>query len=54
MMKTDPKLLELLKRAAKHIMTPEERFEQRVSWVMSGMPDGTDRELVIGMLNERR
>ena len=53
-MKTDPKLLASLKRAAKHIMTQEERFEQRVSWVMSGMPDGTDRELVIGMLEKAR
>lgn len=30
---TSPELLALLKRAANHTMTPEEKFEQRVSFV---------------------
>ena len=30
---TDPELVRLLKEAAKRQMTPEERFEQKVSWV---------------------
>jgi len=49
---TDPKLLALLDKAAKHTRTLAERFEQRVSWVMSGMPDGTDREMVIKTLHD--
>jgi hypothetical protein len=32
-------LEELLKKAAKHKMTPEEIFEQKVSWVYGQMVD---------------
>lgn len=36
--KTDPELLRLLERAKLHVMTPDEIFEQRVSWCY-GMQD---------------
>jgi thioester reductase-like protein len=31
--KTDPELLELLEKARTHVMTPEERRAQMISWV---------------------
>lgn len=31
--RTDPALLALIERARQHKMTPQEVFEQRVSWV---------------------
>ncbi len=38
-MKTDPELLKLLKAVAKHVMTPEEIFEQKVSFVYGQLMD---------------
>ena len=32
-MTADPKLIELIERARSHKMTPQEVFDQRVSWI---------------------
>jgi len=37
----DPELAELLYKAAKHEMSPEERWAQRVSFVMGGLPQSS-------------
>lgn len=37
--KTDPELLKLLEAVAKHVMTPEEIFEQKVSFVYGQLMD---------------
>ncbi len=50
--KTDPELLALLKAAANRVMTPEEAFEQRVSFVYGcmKMADGISKERVRDLL----
>lgn len=48
----DPSLAELLKESAKRKMTPADKFWQKVSFVMSGMPEGTDRDELAQKLAE--
>ena len=47
------RLQALIDKARDHKMTPAERFEQRVSFVHSGSPDGMTKDQVRAMLTER-
>ncbi|MEM9085283.1 MAG: hypothetical protein AAGB23_05120 [Pseudomonadota bacterium] len=49
----DQELDELLEKARNHKMTPAQYFEQRLSFIASGMPEGTSREKVRAMLVEQ-
>lgn len=55
-MQTDPELLALIERARNHVMTPQEVFDQRVSWIYGEhvLGGGTRtraeiRQMLIGM-----
>jgi hypothetical protein len=41
-LKTDPKLLALIERARDHVMTPEQLYEQRRSFVRGMCPSNKD------------
>ncbi len=47
-LETDPALLRKLEAAAKHVMTPAERYDQMVSWVYgeTGTPKERIREVL--------
>ena len=53
--KTDPELLAALRKAAGTKMTPDEVREQRISFVMSAMDEGStvSRDEVGRMIDER-
>lgn len=49
---TEQELIAWMEEAASREMTPAENFWQRVSFVMSGMPPGTDRnEIAMKLAN---